>query len=62
VRVGRVDDTLPERLERFDLVWRELSQTGERPRFIYLDNRTRPDRVTVKLAQAPGAASLKRQD
>lgn len=55
VRIGRFDEGLEQCLERFDLVWRELSASGERPRFIYLDNRARPDRVTVKLAKGLGA-------
>lgn len=49
VRLGRRDESLPKRLERFDAVWAALAETGERPRVIYLDNRARPDRVTVKL-------------
>lgn len=55
VRVGHVDETLPARLQRFDAVWAALEKSHERPRIIYLDNRARPDRVTVKLAgaQAP---------
>jgi cell division protein FtsQ len=52
VRVGRVDETLASRLARFDTVWAALAKSGERPRLIYLDNRARPDRVTVKLAAA----------
>ncbi|HZS42527.1 MAG TPA: FtsQ-type POTRA domain-containing protein [Polyangia bacterium] len=50
VRIGRVDETLAARLSRFDAVWSALARAGERPRLIYLDNRARPDRVTVKLA------------
>jgi cell division protein FtsQ len=55
VRLGRADDaaTLNARLHRFDVVWAELAKSGERPRVIYLDNRARPDRVTVKLASPP---------
>ena len=53
VRLGRPHDengeSLAKRLERFDAVWAALAETGERPRVIYLDNRARPDRVTVKL-------------
>ena len=61
VRLGRNDD-LDLRLRRFDAVWAELAKTGEKPRVIYLDNRARPDRVTVKLASppAPPAAEGKR--
>jgi cell division protein FtsQ len=54
VRLGRPDDSLSARLARFDAVWAALAAAGERPRFIYLDSRARPDRVTVKLA-APAA-------
>jgi cell division protein FtsQ len=49
VRFGRVDETLKARLQRFDAVWSALESAGEKPRLIYLDNRARPDRVTVKL-------------
>jgi cell division protein FtsQ len=52
VRIGHVDDTLAQRLRRFDAVWGALAASGEKPRLIYLDNRARPDRVTVKLAGA----------
>jgi cell division protein FtsQ len=50
VRLGAVDATLPARLDRFDVVAAALAREGAQPRFIYLDNRARPDRVTVKLA------------
>jgi cell division protein FtsQ len=53
VRVGRVDETLDARLQRFDAVWSALAKSGERARIIYLDNRARPDRVTVKLSGSP---------
>jgi cell division septal protein FtsQ len=52
VRVGLVDDTLPERLARYDAVRAALDNGGEQARIIYVDNRARPDRVTVKLASA----------
>jgi cell division protein FtsQ len=52
VRIGVVDDTLAARLGRFDAVSAALAETGEEPRLIYVDNRARPDRVTVKLASA----------
>jgi cell division protein FtsQ len=52
VRLGAVDDSLPERLRRFDAVWSALESSGERARFIHLDNRARPDRITVKLKTA----------
>jgi cell division protein FtsQ len=52
VRLGRSDGDLEARLRRFDAVLSALTSTGERPRlvFVRLDNRARPDRVTVKLA------------
>jgi cell division protein FtsQ len=50
IRLGRGEDLLT-RLKRFDAVWAALQ--GEKPRLIYLDNRARPDRVTVKLAPPP---------
>ena len=55
VRIGAVDDTLAERLRRYDAVAGALGQSGEEPRLIYVDNRARPDRVTVKLAAAASA-------
>lgn len=56
VRLGVVDDTVDARLHRFDVVAAALRETGEEPRLIYVDNRARPDRVTVKLASAQVAA------
>ena len=53
VRLGRVDESLTARLQRFDAVWAALDEANEQPRLIYLDNRARPDRVTVKLAAPP---------
>jgi cell division protein FtsQ len=52
VRLGRTDNPgqLVERLTRFDRVWVALAASHEQARFIYVDNRARPDRVTVKLA------------
>ena len=52
VRVGLVDDTLPARLARYDAVAAALQEGGEAPRLVYVDNRARPDRVSVKLASA----------
>jgi len=57
VRLGRIDATLADRLQRFDAVWAALEDAGERARLIFLDNRARPDRVTVKLL--PGATPKK---
>jgi cell division protein FtsQ len=51
IRIGHVDPSLAERLARFDAVWAALETSGEHARLIYLDNRARPDRVTVKLQQ-----------
>lgn len=50
VRIGAVDDTLPARLARYDIVAADLGETGVEARLIHVDNRARPDRVTVKLA------------
>ncbi len=55
VRVGPAGADVPARLGRFDAVWAALQASAERPRLIYLDNRARPDRVTVKLAAPPPA-------
>src|SRR5437763_1585476 len=52
VRLGVIDDTLPARLARYDAVAAALQSGGEEPRLVYVDNRARPDRVTVKLASA----------
>jgi cell division protein FtsQ len=52
VRLGAVDDSVGKRLQRLDAVLASLGATGEVPRLIYIDNRARPDRVTVKLASA----------
>jgi cell division protein FtsQ len=56
VRLGVVDDTLPSRLSRYDAVVAALDGGGEEARLVYVDNRARPDRVTVKLASAPQSA------
>ncbi len=61
IRLGRIDETLPERIDRFDTVWASLQTHGERPRMLYLDNRTRPDRVAVKLADSANATTKGRQ-
>jgi cell division protein FtsQ len=55
VRLGRAESAneLESRLRRFDRVWAALAESGESPRLIYLDNRARPDRVTVKLNGPP---------
>jgi len=52
VRLGVIDDTLAARLARYDAVAAALESGGEEPRLVYVDNRARPDRVTVKLASA----------
>jgi len=56
VRLGVVDDTLPARLARYDAVTAALDDGGEAARLVYVDNRARPDRVTVKLASASQSA------
>ncbi|HEY1586710.1 MAG TPA: cell division protein FtsQ/DivIB, partial [Polyangia bacterium] len=56
VRLGVVDDSLPARLGRYDAVRAALDEASETPRLFYVDNRARPDRVTVKLASAPQPA------
>ncbi|HEX8952685.1 MAG TPA: cell division protein FtsQ/DivIB, partial [Polyangia bacterium] len=56
VRLGVVDDTLPARLARYDAVAAALQEGGEAARLVYVDNRARPDRVTVKLASAQMSA------
>ncbi len=56
VRVGVVDESLPARLGRYDAVAAALQEGGEAARLVYVDNRARPDRVTVKLASAQMSA------
>ncbi|HXU73893.1 MAG TPA: FtsQ-type POTRA domain-containing protein [Polyangia bacterium] len=56
VRLGVIDDSTPARLARYDAVHAALDESGETPRLYYVDNRARPDRVTVKLASAPQPA------
>jgi cell division protein FtsQ len=60
VRVGRPDGDLTARLKRYDAVAAALASSGEKPRLIFLDNRARPDRVTVKLAPAPAPPKPKK--
>ncbi len=61
VGLGLVETTtLPAQLARFDVVSHALEKSGggdNQARFIHLDNRNRPDRVTVKLAHPPHANS-----
>jgi cell division protein FtsQ len=56
VRLGVIDDSLAARLGRYDAVRGALDESNEVPRLVYVDNRARPDRVTVKLASAPQPA------
>ena len=56
VRLGVIDDSLAARLGRYDAVRAALDESNESARLIYVDNRARPDRVTVKLASAPQPA------
>jgi cell division protein FtsQ len=53
IRLSR--DDAAGQLARFDVVWRALGQRQALARAIYLDNRTRPDRVTLRLDPEPGA-------
>ncbi|HEY3354764.1 MAG TPA: FtsQ-type POTRA domain-containing protein [Polyangia bacterium] len=53
IRLGRAE--LAAQLHRLDVVWRALGQRQALARTIYLDNRTRPDRVTLRLDPEPGA-------
>ncbi|MDB4967743.1 MAG: Polypeptide-transport-associated domain protein FtsQ-type [Myxococcales bacterium] len=62
VRIGVVDETLADRLHRFDVVTAALAESGEEPRLVYVDNRARPDRVTVKLASAQLSAHSGNRD
>jgi len=62
VRIGVIDDTLAERLHRYDAVAAALAESGEEPRLVYVDNRARPDRVTVKLASAQLSAHSGKRD
>jgi len=62
VRLGRADGDLGARLRRFDAVAAALQASGEKPRLIFLDNRARPDRVTVKLAPAPAKKAIKKTE
>lgn len=50
VRLGVIDDTLPARLARYDAVAAALADGGEAARLVYVDNRARPDRVTVRVS------------
>jgi hypothetical protein len=51
VRVGHGDAVLLRaRMARFDVVWRALAESREKPRMILVDQRAHPERVTVKLA------------
>jgi cell division protein FtsQ len=56
LRLGQGD--LPAKLQRFDIVWRALGDRQARVRTVHLDNRTRPDRVTLRLDPDPEAAPL----
>jgi cell division protein FtsQ len=60
VRLGPPGADLDTRLSRFDAVWSSLRAGGETPRLIYLDNRARPDRVTVKLTAPPPPPAVKK--
>lgn len=55
IRLGLPDDSLAARLERVEIVLGELKRRGEQARMIYADNRSRPDRISVRLK---GSVSL----
>lgn len=50
IRLG--DGPLDRRLARLDVVWAALGPEARRVRAIYLDHRTRQDRVTVRVADS----------
>jgi cell division protein FtsQ len=54
VRLGTGE--IPAKLERLERVLAALAVKGEKPETIHLDNRRRPDWVTVRLAGRQGAA------
>lgn len=54
IRLGILDQHLDERLRRVDTVLAELRRRGEQPKMIYADNRSRPDRISVRLRGQPG--------
>ncbi len=41
---------LDARLARFDVLWRRLSRSEQRPQMVYLNNRAHPDHLTVRFA------------
>lgn len=41
---------LDARLARFDVLWRRLSRSEQRPQMVYLNNRAHPDHITVRFA------------
>jgi cell division protein FtsQ len=46
---------LDARLARFDVLWRRLSRSEQRPQMVYLNNRAHPDHITVRFFGAtPG--------
>jgi cell division protein FtsQ len=47
VRLGRGE--LPRKLAQYDRLAEDLAARGEKPRALYFDSTTRPDRVTVRL-------------
>ncbi len=56
IRLGLPDDKLDARLRRVDAVLGELQKRGEQARMIYADNRSRPDRISVRLKGNPSAS------
>ena len=53
LRLGQGGESeLDARLARFDAVWQALASAGQKPAMMFLDNRSHPDHVTVRLAPA----------
>lgn len=50
LRLGHGGESeLDARLGRFDAVWQALASAGQKPAMMFLDNRSHPDHVTVRL-------------
>ena len=61
IRVGIPDDKLGARLERVEAVLSELQRRGEQARMIYADNRSRPDRISVRLKGTPSSPTSEKE-
>ena len=57
LQLGQGDDAeLDARLARFDVLWRKLSRSEQRPQMVYLNNRAHPDHITVRfVGPTPGS-------